>query len=103
MIEKEQLECYKQRAIKFKDTPALALEFYKIIETLISEVEQLQIENKESKEDTDRIDWIDRHMDCDLAGPGLHVSLVDINNDQTLREAIDEAKESSIDMGDEDE
>lgn len=46
---------------------------------------------EELERDRDRIDWIDRWMDCDLAGPGLHVSRVDIEDEQTLRQAIDEA------------
>lgn len=40
-------------------------------------------------DDTKRIDWIDRNMDCDLSGPGLHVSSVEIGDTETLRQAID--------------
>ena len=42
-------------------------------------------------EDSARLDWIDRNMDCDLSGHGLHVRLVDQEDDQTLRDAIDDA------------
>jgi hypothetical protein len=55
-------------------------------------VDSLRGQLAEAAKDTARIDWIDRNMDCDIAGEGLHVSLVDIDDDQTLREAIDEAR-----------
>ena len=45
----------------------------------------------EGGDDTGRIDWIDRNMDCELSGHGLHVRLVDQEDGQTLREAIDDA------------
>ena len=46
----------------------------------------------DAAEDTARLDWIDKQMDCDLAGHGLHVSQVNIEDNQTLRQAIDAAR-----------
>ena len=50
---------------------------------------------KELEADRDRIDWIDRNMDCTLSGEGLHVSALDDDvwqDDMSLREAIDAAR-----------
>jgi len=44
---------------------------------------------KAYSDDSRRIDWIDRNMDCDLSGPGLHISSVEIGDEETLRQAID--------------
>jgi len=46
---------------------------------------------EEVQRDTERINWIDQNMDCTLHGPGLSVSLVEIGNRETLRQAIDRA------------
>ena len=43
--------------------------------------------------DSDRLDWIDKNMDCTLSGNGLHISSLEIGDDQTLRQAIDANRE----------
>ncbi len=49
-----------------------------------------RIEN--TQYDTDRINWMDKNMDCDLSGSGLHIRRVEVGVSQTLREAIDDAR-----------
>lgn len=63
----------------------------KELEAAEAENARLKAELEAAKEDSKRLNWIDRYMDCTLAGPGLHISRVEIGDDQTLREAIDEA------------
>ena len=66
-------------------------EEYEVVEYMNT----LEAELRTLREDKERLDWIDQNMDCDLAGPGLHVRSVDTGDDQTLREAIDAAKEKT--------
>jgi len=54
-------------------------------------LEQAEAKLKEVRGDTARLNWIDQNMDCTLHGPGLSVSLVEIGNRETLRQAIDRA------------
>ena len=53
---------------------------------------ELEAQLAEARKDTARVDWIDCSMDCDLAGSGLRVSQVEMQDDQTLRQAIDAAR-----------
>jgi hypothetical protein len=66
-----------------------------IIQSIGEDLAKLEAENAELRKDEQRMDWIDANMDCDLSGPGLSVRRVCIGDDQTLREAIDAAREAS--------
>ncbi len=57
-------------------------------------VAESEAEVERGRRDTERLDWIDRNMDCILAGEGLHVSTLDDEvweDHMSLRDAIDRA------------
>ena len=70
-------------------------EGWKLDMPLSEAVAEINAAMRDDTADTDRIDWIDQNMDCDMAGAGLHISMVEIEDHQTLRQAIDEAMENN--------
>ena len=64
-------------------------------DNLLADNKALRQQVADAEYDTERINWIDRNMDCDLAGPGLSCRRVQIQDNQTIREAIDAAREAS--------
>ena len=60
-------------------------------EAAIARADAAEADLKEARKDTGRLDWIDRNMDCDLSGPGLHLDGVEVEDYETLRQAIDRA------------